>query len=262
MSRADIDWVGGIISLPGRVTGEGEPYRPELLLWLTADRLIVGMDTARPGELIDHIVTHFQQTSRRPMVGPPHVPTWIQVASEEVARALRAGLGDAITVVCAPTPELDAIVAVMSAQMSADAGEAATTYLAPGLDAEAMASFFRAAAGLFEARPWTIAPDDESLLLVTSEAFGLSEAVICFTDRRHSTVISTSSPPRPSASTRTRWWPGVSVQSIAKGAAALRGIPSITKRIARTEAGTSARRRIDWRLAAPGSIANSAPSGG
>jgi hypothetical protein len=102
------------------------------------------------------------------------------VASEEVAATLRAGLGDAITIVCAPTPELDAIVAAMSAQMAAGEGEPATTYLAPGLDAEAMAAFFRAAAGLFEAKPWTIAPDDESLLLVTIEPFGLREAVICF----------------------------------------------------------------------------------
>ena len=30
-TRSDIDWVGGIVSLPGHVTGEGEPYRPELI---------------------------------------------------------------------------------------------------------------------------------------------------------------------------------------------------------------------------------------
>jgi hypothetical protein len=179
-NRAEIDWVGGIVSLPGLVTGEGQPYQPELLLWLTGDGLIVGMDTARPGELVDQIVANFQQTSRRPMVGPAHVPTRIRVASEDVAARLRAGLGEAITVVCAPTPELDAIVAVMSAQLSAGVGEPATTYLAPGLDADAMAAFFRAAKGLFEASPWTIAPDDESLLLVTCEPFGLREAVVCF----------------------------------------------------------------------------------
>ena len=181
-NRAEIDWVGGIVSLPGLVTGEGHPYQPELLLWLTGDGLLVGIDTARPGELVDQIVANFRQTSRRPMVGPAHVPTRIRVASEDLAARLRAGLDEAITVVCAPTPELDAIVAVMSAQMGAgaDAGEPATTYLAPGLDAGAMAAFFRAAAGLFEAKPWTIAPDDESLLLVTIEPFGLREAVVCF----------------------------------------------------------------------------------
>jgi hypothetical protein len=180
VNRSDIEWVGGIVSLPGYVTGEGEPYRPELLLWITADGLIVGMDTARPGELIGQIVAHFQQTSRHPMVGPAHVPTRIRVASEEVAGALRAGLGEGITVVCAEAPEIEAIVEAMSAQLSAEEGESAQTYLAPGLDEEAMAAFFRAAAGLFAARPWAIAPDDESLLLVTCEALGLREAVVCF----------------------------------------------------------------------------------
>src|SRR4051812_10224120 len=93
VKKSAVDWVGGIVSLPGHITGEGEPFRPEALLWLTSDGLIVGMDTARPGELLGRAVEHFRQTSRRPMVGPAHVPARIRVASEELAGALRAGLG-------------------------------------------------------------------------------------------------------------------------------------------------------------------------
>jgi hypothetical protein len=177
--RAAIDWVGGIVSLPTFVEEEGGPYRPELMLWMTSQGQIVGMDTARPGELKGQIVQHFWQSSRRPMMGPPHVPTSIRIASEELAAALRAELGSEIAVVCAPTPELDLVVAAMTQQMAAE-GEPATTYLAPGLDAAAMGAFFEAAAGLFDAKPWTIAVDDESLLLVTCEALGLRDAVICF----------------------------------------------------------------------------------
>ncbi len=178
--KAETEWVGGIVSLPGHITGEGEPYRPEALFWLTSDGLIVGMDTARPGELLGRAVEHFRETSRRPMIGPAHVPASIRVASEELAGALRKALGDEVTIVAAPTPELDAIVAAMIEKMNADEGEVATTYLAPGIDAEAMAAFFRAAAALYEAKPWTVAPDDESLLLITCEAFELREAVVCF----------------------------------------------------------------------------------
>lgn len=29
--RTEIEWVGGIVSMPMYVTGEGEPYRPEAL---------------------------------------------------------------------------------------------------------------------------------------------------------------------------------------------------------------------------------------
>jgi uncharacterized protein DUF6930 len=180
VKKVEIDWLGGIVSLPGSVTGEGDPYRPEVLLWLTSDGLIVGMDTARPGELLGRVVEHFRQTARKPMSGPPHVPASIRVASEELASALRAGLGDEVTIVQAPTPELDLIVNAMNEQMMADEGEVATTYLAPGIEEPAMAAFFRAAAGLYESKPWTIAPDDESLLLISIPAFELREAVICF----------------------------------------------------------------------------------
>lgn len=179
VKKAAMEWVGGIVSLPSYVSGEGEPYRPELLLWITAEGQIVGMETARPGELIGGIVQHFRKSSQRPMMGPAHLPTSVRVASEAIAGTLRAELGHEVTVVCAPTPEIDAIVDAMNQQM-ADDGQPATTYLAPGLDEDAMGAFFEAAADLFQARPWAIALDDESLLLITCEAVGLHEAVICF----------------------------------------------------------------------------------
>ena len=35
--RAGVEWVGGVVPMPAYVTGEGEPYRPEVLLWMSAD---------------------------------------------------------------------------------------------------------------------------------------------------------------------------------------------------------------------------------
>ena len=37
--KAAIEWVTGIISLPGYVTGEGEPYRPDVLIWIEQNGL-------------------------------------------------------------------------------------------------------------------------------------------------------------------------------------------------------------------------------
>lgn len=30
-----IEWVGGTVLMPADVTGEGEPYRPEALFWMS-----------------------------------------------------------------------------------------------------------------------------------------------------------------------------------------------------------------------------------
>lgn len=175
-AKAAIEWVTGIVSLPSYVTGEGEPYHPELLLWIDPDGLIVGMDTARPGALIQRIAAHFHATTRRPMMGPAHVPTRIRVASPEVADTLRAALGKAIEIVRAPTPELDTIVAAMIEKMNAN--DELQSYLTPGISADAMAAFFRAAAGLFRSKPWSVVPADDALFSITVEALGVRDAVI------------------------------------------------------------------------------------
>jgi hypothetical protein len=33
-ARTGIEWVGGLVEMPAYVIGEGEPYRPETLLWM------------------------------------------------------------------------------------------------------------------------------------------------------------------------------------------------------------------------------------
>ena len=47
--RVGIEWVGGLVSMPAYVTGEGEPYRPEVLLWMSGDGIVLGTTTAKPG---------------------------------------------------------------------------------------------------------------------------------------------------------------------------------------------------------------------
>lgn len=39
--RTGIEWVGGLVSMPTYVTGEGEPYRPEALFWMSASGAVL-----------------------------------------------------------------------------------------------------------------------------------------------------------------------------------------------------------------------------
>lgn len=175
-TKAGVEWVGGIIPLPATVTGEGEPYQPEVILWVSEDGLVLGSETAKPGELLRTASAHLESTSKRPMIGPAHRPARVRVASPELADALRAG-HPSIDIVCAPTPEVDAILALMLEKFTEEM-RAEETYLSDEVGPEAVASFFRAAAGLFRAKPWKIVPDDQSLFSVTIERFGVREAAL------------------------------------------------------------------------------------
>lgn len=176
--RTGVEWVGGILAMPAYVTGEGEPYRPELLLFMSADGLVLGTLAAKPGEVIGAAAELLTTTIAHPMIGRPHAPTRVRVALPELADLLRAA-HPAIEFVCAPTPELDAVLAAMREKFDEDAPEIPQSYLAPDIDAAAMGSFFRAAARLFRAKPWSVVPSDEHLFAVTIEKLELREAVVC-----------------------------------------------------------------------------------
>ncbi len=172
-----VEWVGGVITMPGYVTGDGEPFRPEAAFWLTADGPI-GMVLGRPGEPVVRLLEAFEVATSQPMMGAPHRPARVRVAGAEVAAALRAALGEGIEVVCAPTPEIDAVAASMGEFLDQQGPGADPSFLDAGSTAEAMASFFRSAAKLFRAAPWDIIPDSGSIVSVTCEALGLRQAAV------------------------------------------------------------------------------------
>ena len=174
--RAGIEWVGGLVSMPAYVTGEGEPYRPEVLLWMSGDGLVLGTTTAKPGEGVGVAAEHLRSTIERPMIGRSHAPTRVRVASPTLADVLRAA-HPAIEIACAPTPEIDAVFAAMRGKMDADA-DTEQTYLSNDIGANAVASFFRAAAGLFRAKPWEIVPSDQDVFSVTIEKLDLRDAAL------------------------------------------------------------------------------------
>ena len=166
-----IEWIGGSVLMPAYVTGDGEPYRPQALFWMGADGGILGSTVSKPGELLPKISESLQRAIEQPMYGRPHAPTRVRVASPELADALRAECPE-VDVVCAPTPELDEMLALMREKLGED-GATEQSYLSPEIGPDAMASFFRAAAALYRAEPWKWVPDDQSLISVTIEQLGV-----------------------------------------------------------------------------------------
>jgi hypothetical protein len=172
-----VEWVGGLFSTPGYAMGEGEPYRPEGLCWMGADGKVLGWAIGKPGELLDTAGKSLQSAIERPMVGRAHAPARVRVASPDLADVLRTA-HPSIDIVCAPTPEIDAMVELMRQKLGQDA-EAPETYFTPEVDADAVASLFRAAAALFRAKPWKVVPDDRCLFSVTIDKLDVRNAVMC-----------------------------------------------------------------------------------
>jgi hypothetical protein len=173
--HAVIEWTGGLVTLPGYVTGEGEPYRPEALLWVDAEGAVIGMHVDKPGAALAHAATSLRETMLSPMWGHPHVPTRVRVAKPELATALREQ-HPGIEFLCAPTPEIDTVLAAMDADMAERASDE-RSYLAPDVEPEAVAALFRAVAALFRAQPWAAIPGDECIS-VSIEELGLRDAAL------------------------------------------------------------------------------------
>jgi len=162
--------------MPAYITGEGEPYRPEILLWVdTETRAITGSILAKPGELLGQASDSLRDVIKAPMFGPPRSPVRLRVPSPELAEALRAG-HPSIEIVCAATPELDEVVASMR-EMMTDSQESDPGFLNPDTSAAAYASYFAAAAALYQAKPWKAIPADE-VVSVTIEKHGLDKAAL------------------------------------------------------------------------------------
>lgn len=169
-------WIGGIATLPAYVMGEGEPHRPEVLLWVDQKSLaVVGSHVDRPGLLVGQASAHLDTVVKKPMFGPARAPTRVRVASSELAEALRAG-HPSLDIVCGPTPEIDDVVRAMD-EMMAEKSQGESPFVVPDIAPEAYAAFFAAAAALYRAKPWKVVPPDE-VLSVTVPGHGLDKAAL------------------------------------------------------------------------------------
>jgi hypothetical protein len=163
--------------MPAYVTGEGEPYRPQMLLWMIPGGPVLGttMEKAESA-LLATASDRLRSAIEAPMVPGTRPPARVRVASPELADALRS-TGAAPEIVCAPTPELDHVVASLRQHMDDDA-ETEQSYLDSGVGPDAVAAFFRAAAALYRAKPWKAVPGDTGIFSLTIEKLGIRNAVV------------------------------------------------------------------------------------
>jgi hypothetical protein len=174
--KSGIEWVGGLVGMPAHVKAEGETYQPEMLVWIAPeDGAVLGIASGRPGEVIAMVGDSLSDTAARPMIGRPHQPTRVRVASAELAGAVRFAR-PGLEVVVAPTPEVDEFLVAAGEAMKPD-GDDDLSYLEGGMRPDEMAAFFRAAAGLCRGNPWKVIPGG-TCLSVSIEALDLHEGAL------------------------------------------------------------------------------------
>ncbi|AUX23998.1 hypothetical protein SOCEGT47_045290 [Sorangium cellulosum] len=179
LPRRDEAWIGGFFSLRAFVREGDDAYRPEAVVWMTDRGLVLSCTTLRPGDVVACAVDSFESTAREPREGEPGLPARVRVASPALADALRARLGPGVDVRVAPTPEIDAVAEDLEAHLGAGDGGPSPSFLGGGIEAPAMASFFRAAAALHRAAPWEAVPSDTDILSLSIPSLGARDLALC-----------------------------------------------------------------------------------
>jgi hypothetical protein len=169
------EWVGGCLSPPFFIM-EGEPYRPEMIVWMELPTgLVVGHQLAeakKPADIGSILLT----AMARPIAGPPRRPGRVRVESADLAASVRRAVGDTIQVVVAPTPELNEVLEHMKAGMSGD--EVDQSYLEEGrVSVETVAELFHTAELLYRIAPWKTMGNDQ-VVRVDIPRFGIEGACL------------------------------------------------------------------------------------
>ena len=109
------EWIGGRLLPPFFVNDpEEEPFRPELVVWMDSQGLIVGHALPAPGETEGILARTLIEAMERPLIGPRRRPSALRVPDRSSAAEVRAAVGNRIPVRIAPTPELDEVLESMA----------------------------------------------------------------------------------------------------------------------------------------------------
>ncbi len=153
-----------------------ESYEPEVLVWIGGNGAVLGSRTAKPGEVLAAASESLTQAIERPLVGQPHRPGRLRVASLALADLLRSSHPD-LEIVCAPTPEIDVLADKMRKQL-AERDMAISSYLGRGSSPELVAEFFSAAATLFRALDRGAPASGECDLMFDIESYGVCDRAL------------------------------------------------------------------------------------
>jgi SEC-C motif len=162
---------------------EGEPYRPEAVIWLELpSELVIGWTLIDPKKPPPSFADTLREAMRSPDEGPPRRPGRVRVADEKLAAEVRSvfagttGPIDATEIVVAPTPEIDAIVRLVAE--SSGPGDEKDSYLEGGrVSPQAAQALLATADLLYRAAPWKVANDGQLVRLDVPD-FGVAGAAI------------------------------------------------------------------------------------
>jgi hypothetical protein len=156
------EWVGGRSSAPIYIT-DGEPYRPDLVLWVDAGaQMILSSRVTHPAESAAAVAGCLAEALRKPFMGPPRRPRRIRIAEPVLIERLRPVVGPDVVIEAAPTPEIDALARLLAAEMPN--GDVPASYFEGGrVSVRSVAALFRAAAQLYRAAPWQTLWDSQVL---------------------------------------------------------------------------------------------------
>ncbi|MCK4304272.1 MAG: SEC-C domain-containing protein, partial [Candidatus Eisenbacteria sp.] len=159
------EWVGGRILSPFYIT-EGEPYRPELILWVELpDDIVVSFTLVDPKEAPVSLGDTLLDAIASPLVGPPRQPSRVRVADAASVLEVERVLPD-IEIVKAPTPELNHILELMAESGAlGEEGEKPSYFEGGAISAELMEDLFHSAQILYRLAPWQVARDCQILRL-------------------------------------------------------------------------------------------------
>jgi hypothetical protein len=171
-------WEIGLAPMPAFVPGDdGQPVRPLLAIVVEASGRIRGSAVGHPDRPLQALEPAIEMAIAEPQSPcEPGLPRRVVVGSSRLLK-LVPSLLPGVMVTRGDTPRLDHATSSLRDHMAGGDGQRGlaglSTYLTADVTPEAVASFFRAAAALYERRPWRRVPSDGHLFQVSCGAQGI-----------------------------------------------------------------------------------------
>ena len=164
--------------MPAFVPGDdGQPVRPLLAMVVDSSGRIRASAVGHPDRPLEALEPAIEMAIEEPQSPcQPGRPRRVVVASSRLLKLVPPLLAG-VMVTRGDTPRLDHVTGSLHDHLAGGEEQRGlgglSTYLTADVSAEAMASFFKAAAALYERRPWHHVPSDSHLFTVSSAALGI-----------------------------------------------------------------------------------------
>ena len=173
-SGADV-WEIGLSAMPATVPGDdGQPVSPLVAMVVESSGRVRGSAIGHPDRPLEALEPAIEMAIEEPQAPClPGRPRRVVVGSSRLLK-LVPPLLPGVMVTRGDTPHLDYVTGSLRNHIAADGDQLGlqglATYLSADVTAETVASFFKAAAALYERRPWEQVPSDGHLFTLSCPA--------------------------------------------------------------------------------------------